>query len=171
MSVQGKNNPFFGKSHTFKSKTKISMANSTGIVYIYNNIFQLVLVINSITQFSKLINSNVSTIRNSILKQKIFRGQWYFISEIIQFQETNNFIYNEKLESHKAIVNEIRNCKIRKAVFVFSSDRKEFFRSYTGVVKAAQDLHISHNSITKQIKVNGKIGKYIFSEHRILKIK
>ena len=154
-----------------QSKTKISMTKSTGNVYIYDNQFQLVLIINSMTQLSKVINSDVSTIRASILKQKVFRGGWYFISEMIQFQEPNNFVYNEKLESHKAIVNEIRNSKIRKAVFVFYSDRKKFFRSYTGVIKAAQDLHISHNSITNQIKVNGKIGKFIFSEHRILKIK
>jgi len=165
-SLTGENNPFYGKTHTEESKLKISTANSAFSLYVYNSLRQLVMICPSVRSLAVLINTNSSTIINCIKNESLFRGEWYFASLPFNIEEIP-LINNYDSEEGQEVILEITNSShIRKAVFLFNSQR-EFIRRYDGILAASKDLGISHTVIQKRIKFKTPYKGYFFSYERI----
>jgi group I intron endonuclease len=73
-ALTGENNPFYGKTHSEESKFKISKANSAFPLYVYNSLRQLVMICPSVISLADTINTNSSTITNSIENESLFRA-------------------------------------------------------------------------------------------------
>lgn len=164
-SLKGSSNPFYGKKHTSDSLLAISNRKSQGFVYIYNELWEPLLIVSSIKLLRLKVNSNFRTIKNYIDSNKLFWGRWYFTSNPLESKRNFPLINSPQEE---AIFKEIINsAHIRKAVFVYNAQTMEFIRKYDGVIECAKDLKISHNTITKSIKNNSVLENYIFSRQRI----
>lgn len=171
-SVKGSNNPFFNSSHSTELKIAISQKKSTGIIYIYNSLFELQIIVPSITKLCREVNSIHQTIQSYILSKNLFRGEWYFTNKIFNSSFSNNiakYNYDFTLQSNNTLLQRIKDAHtVRKAVFVFDYKFKNFIKRYDGVMQCAKDIKISHNTINNVIKTNKQVGIYIFSSHRIL---
>nr|YP_010555410.1 GIY-YIG endonuclease [Ramaria cf. rubripermanens]UYR22158.1 GIY-YIG endonuclease [Ramaria cf. rubripermanens] len=73
-SLKGKLNPFYNKTHSLKSLEKMTVANSSGVVYVYDNLKQLQVVFPSVKTFSHAIKANSSSIKKVIETGSLFRG-------------------------------------------------------------------------------------------------
>jgi hypothetical protein len=62
------------KTHSEESKLKISKANSAFPLYVYNSLRQLVMICPSVISLADTINTNSSTITNSIENESLFRA-------------------------------------------------------------------------------------------------
>lgn len=71
-------NPFYGKVHSAASTLSISMSKSSGVVYVYNSMNELMVIISSVKMLSKFILANHSSITDYIKYRALFRGGWYF---------------------------------------------------------------------------------------------
>lgn len=165
---KGENNSFYGKTHTDISKTLISQENSSGLVFVYSCQWQLILVVSSVRMLGKLIHSNSETIVSSIELCTLFRGNWYFTRVPVSAVDVPLITDTRSVEAQQ-LYGEMSGSKIRKAVFVFDSRTKEFICRYDGVMECAKALCVSHNTITKAMKVNASINNYMVSAHRIVK--
>jgi hypothetical protein len=58
------------------------------------------------------------------------------------------------------------NAKIRKAVFVYDSNRN-FLNKYAGVTEAQRALNIKHSTIKKYAILSAAYNGYIFSYERL----
>lgn len=162
----GENNPFYNKSHSIESKRRIIEANSAYSVYIYNSLKELLVIFPSVLTLAKKINSNHSSIVNTIKEQSIFRGEWYF-SNIPYNIEDNPQISNwDSLESEELVNCINNNSHIRKAVFVYDTN-KNFISKYSGVMEVQKVLNINHSTIKKYAKIDGTYNGYIFSYERL----
>jgi group I intron endonuclease len=74
-ALTGENNPFYNKSHSIESKTRMIEARSSYPVYVYNSYKELLVIFPSVLTLAKLIKSNHFTIVNIIKEQAIFRGE------------------------------------------------------------------------------------------------
>jgi len=82
-SLKGKLNPFYNKTHSLESLAKMTEANSSGVVYVYDSLKELKLIFPSVKTLSYAIKSNSSSIKKVIEKESFFRGGWYFRSSLL----------------------------------------------------------------------------------------
>jgi group I intron endonuclease len=87
-ALTGENNPFYNKSHSTESKLRIIEAKSAYPVYVYNSFKELLVIFPSVSTLVKLIQTNHSTIVESIKEQTIFRGEWYFTNVPYNIEDT-----------------------------------------------------------------------------------
>ena len=126
-------------------------------------------MVSSTKMLAGKINSNFATIRRFMDSEDLFRGGWYFtngpISDKIVPQYDNQYSPESLalFDSIKAAI------IIRKAVFLFDAYSKEYIRTYNGVIECAKNLKLSHNTIKEAMTNNSRVGKYIFSTHRVHK--
>jgi group I intron endonuclease len=167
-SLTGYLNPFYGKIHTDSTLLGISNKISIGSIYIYSLLWEPLLIISSIKRLAIKVNSNFMTIKTFVDSGKLFRGGWYFMSQPVS--NKYNFKFSNQNSSEAEIIFEdIKNsAHIRKAVFVYNAETKEFIRKYDGIMDCAKDLKISHNAIKKAMINNTKVNNYLFSAQRIL---
>jgi hypothetical protein len=152
-ALTGENNPFYGKTHSEESKFKISKANSAFPLYVYNSLRQLVMICPSVRSLADLINTNSSTITNSITpvhlldqqlklfgpggsgvaerssakNESLFRGEWYFASLPFNIEDTPLITNYDSKEGQEVNLEMKNSSHIRKAVFLFNA-QKEFIR-------------------------------------------
>lgn len=163
-ALTGENNPFYNKSHSLESKSRISEAKSSYPVYVYNSFKELLVAFPSVGFLADLIKSNHATLVDVIKQQTVFRGEWYLSN--IPYNITDSPSIFSKQE-RDALVLEINNMShIRKAVFVYDIN-KRFIGKYDGVMDAQRALKISHSNIKKYANVSGVYNGYIFSYERL----
>nr|YP_010727747.1 homing endonuclease [Leptographium wingfieldii]YP_010727796.1 homing endonuclease [Leptographium terebrantis]WDZ67384.1 homing endonuclease [Leptographium wingfieldii]WDZ67432.1 homing endonuclease [Leptographium wingfieldii]WDZ67479.1 homing endonuclease [Leptographium wingfieldii]WDZ67526.1 homing endonuclease [Leptographium wingfieldii]WDZ67572.1 homing endonuclease [Leptographium wingfieldii] len=165
-ALTGENNPFYNKSHSTESKVRMIEAQSAYPVYIYNSFKELLVIYPSVFTLAKLIKSNHPTIVSCIKEQTIFRGEWYFTNLPYNITDTPNIIDWTSKESDELILDINNNSHIRKAVFVYDTNKK-FIRKYDGVTDAQRSLNINHTTIKKHAQLNAAYGDYIFSYERL----
>ena len=162
----GENNPFYNKSHSIESKIRIIEAKSAYPVYIYNSFKELLVIFPSVSTLANLIKSNHSTIVDVIKEQTIFRGVWYFTNLPYNISDTPLIANWTFKECKELILNINNNSHIRKAVFVYDTNKK-FICKYEGVTDAQRALNINHSTIKKYAKLGGAYNGYIFSYERL----
>ena len=168
-SLTGSSNPFFGQSHTAENLLAISNAKSTGRVYVYDSLWILLVVVSSVKMLALKVNSNFSTIASFIVSGNLFRGGWYFTNKHMFGRNVPKYDSQNSTESLD-LFNKIKeSVHIRKAVFLFDAKSEKFIRSYNGVQECAKDLKISHNTVKAVMSINGRVGAYILSGHRVIK--
>ena len=165
-ALTGENNPFYNKSHSIESKVRIIEAKSAYPVYVYNSYKELLVIFPSVSTLAKLIKSNHSTIVDIIKEQTIFRGEWYFTNLPYDINNTPKISDWTSKECEELILDINNNSHIRKAVFVYDSN-KNFICKYEGVTKAQEALNINHSVIKKYAKLGSAYNGYIFSYERL----
>lgn len=168
-ALMGKNNPFYGKSHSIGSRIRISEANSAYPVYVYDEFKNLLVIFPSVSMLAKLIKSNHSTILDMIKQHAIFRGGWYFSNVPYNIDDCPKISHWLSQESKELILQINNNSHIRKAVFVYDINRR-FICKYEGVTKAQRALNINHSTIRERAKVGGSYKGYIFSYERLMNV-
>jgi len=140
---------------------------SLSLVYLYNEYKELMCIFNSVSELSKTINSNSTSIKRFIESGDLFRGSWYITksllneNDLLLITDKNSSAYNE------LITDILSSMHIRKAVFVYDVDNV-LLNKYDGVMEAQEDLHISHETIKKYAKLNQIYNdKYRFSYHNL----
>ena len=128
-ALVGENNPFYNKSHSMDAKLRMIEANSAYPVYIYNSLNKLLVIFPSVKTLAKLINSNHATIVSYIKNKTLFRGEWYFSN--LPFDITDvPLISNWSSKEAKDLITEIiDNSHIKKAIFVYNSN-KEYIKKF-----------------------------------------
>jgi group I intron endonuclease len=173
-SLIGENNPFYNKNHSIESKLRMIEANSAFSVYIYNSLKELLVIYPSVGTLAKSINSNHSTIISFIKNGTLFRGEWYFTKLPYNINDIPLISNWYSTESNKLILDIVKNSKIKKAIFVYNTD-KEFICKFEGVTHAQKNLNINHDIIKKYALLNkpyyslSNNRTYIFSYERIFK--
>ena len=165
-ALTGENNPFYNQNHSVESKIRMIEANSAYPVYIYDSYKKLLVVFPSALTIAKLIYCNHSTIVDSIKKESIFRGEWYFLNipyDISDIPVITDWTSKE-CEKLVSVIN--KNGDVKKAVFVYDLN-KNFICKYKGVTDAQRALKMSHDTIKKYAKLGSIYGKYIFSYERL----
>lgn len=74
ISTSGSRNPFFGLTHTKEALNRMSLANSAGNIFIYNEFKELLFSVSSVKLLARLIDSTSLTISKSIKDASLFRG-------------------------------------------------------------------------------------------------
>lgn len=168
-ALTGENNPFYIKNHSIESKVRIIESKSAYPVYVYNSYKKLLVIFPSVSTLAKLIKSNHSTIIDTIKEQTIFRGEWYFTN--LPYDINNTPIISDwtSKECEELILNINNSNHIRKAVFVYDSN-KNFLCKYDGVTKAQEALNINHSIIKKHAKLSSAYNGYIFSYERLINL-
>lgn len=165
-ALTGENNPFYNKSHSVESNIRMIEANSAFPVYVYNSYKVLLVVFPSVLTLAKAIKCNHSTVVNTIKKQSIFRGEWYFTNIPYEISNTPVITDWNSEECKKLVSTMNKNNNIRKAIFVYDLD-KNFVHKYEGVTHAQRVLNINHCTIKKYANLGGTYDKYIFSYERL----
>ena len=169
-SLKGKLNPFFGKKHSYETLDKIIEKKSLNKIYIYNSLKELLVIFPSVKTLAKKINSNSSTIIKAIREITLFRGEWYISYSLLTEEKSDNNLTAKYLSYHSCedLINEmIVNSSIKKALFLFDSDKK-FIRKYSGIMEAEKDLGIRHEELKKDANLKKELNGYIFSYHRLV---
>lgn len=117
--------------------------------------------------FSKLIKSNHPTIVNVIKEQTLFRGEWYIKNIPYNLNDTPIISDWSSKECDNLVLDINNNSHIRKAVFVYDTNRK-FIGKYDGVTNAQKALNINHSTIKKYPRLDGVYIGYIFSYERLI---
>jgi hypothetical protein len=73
-SLRGLRNPFFSKKHTKLNKELISKKKSKGLVYIYDDMLNFLVIFTSLTNLKKTIKANMSILKKSLESNRLFRG-------------------------------------------------------------------------------------------------
>ena len=141
-------------------------ARSAYPVYVYNSYKELLVIFPSVRTLADLIKSNHATIVACIKSETIFRGEWYFSNIPYNLSDSPSIKNWHSEESNELLRNIINNAHIRKAVFVYNSNKK-FLNKYTGVTEAQKALNISHETIKKYAKLSARYNDYIFSYERL----
>jgi group I intron endonuclease len=166
-ALVGKNNPFYNKTHSTKSKLRMSEANSAHPVYVYNSYKILQVIFPSVLTLAKLINSNHSTILGFINSGELFRGDWYFSKLPYNISDIPLIFDFSSIEFDNLISDVKNNSHIKKAVFLYNLKR-EFIQKFDGVTQAKRELNISHEIIKKHALRNKPYQIYIFSYERLI---
>lgn len=166
-ALVGKNNPFYNKTHSTKSKLRMSEANSAHLVYVYNSYKILQVIFPSVLTLAKLINSNHSTILGFINSGELFRGDWYFSKLPYNISDIPLIFDFSSIEFDNLISDVKNNSHIKKAVFLYNLKR-EFIQKFDGVTQAKRELNISHEIIKKHALRNKPYQNYIFSYERLI---
>jgi group I intron endonuclease len=165
-ALTGENNPFYNKSHSTESKVRMIEANSTYPVYVYNSFKELLVIFPSVNSLANLIKSNHPTLVNTIKEQTIFRGEWYLSN--IPYNLTDEPLIVDWLseESNKLILEINNKSYIRKAIFVYDTNKK-FIGKYEGVKDTERAFKINHSTIKKYAQTGSIYNGYIFSYERL----
>lgn len=175
--MSGERNHFFGKTHNSDSLLKMTIANSKGSVYLYNDLKELLVIFPSIKTLANQIHSNSASLVKVINEETLFRGGWYLSMKPFNITDTP-VIEDYTLHSTKWVIEAIKKeIGIKKPIFVFMTalekgNANEFLCRYDGIVQASKALKIRHEIIKKHaesnlpLKLNNNL--YIFSFHRIL---
>ena len=168
--LKGDKNPFFKKKHSQETKKLISSKKSKGSIYIYDSMLNLLMVFSSKTKFAKLIFSTNNTLKDYMSKNKLFRGNWYIRDSLLN-QKDQAIICNEQSYEYNNFIKEIvDNSHIRRCIFMFDSNTKEYIRKYDSIVQAENILGIRHEKIKTCALTGVPINNYIFSYHRLLSL-
>ena len=162
----GENNLFYNKNYSTESKVRIIEAQLAYPVYIYNSFKELLVIFPSVFTLTMLIKSNHPTIVSCIKEQTMFRGEWFFTNLPYNITDTPNIIDWTSKESNELILNINNNNHIRKAIFVYNTNKK-FIYKYDGVTDTQRALNINHATIKKYAQLNAAYGDYIFSYERL----
>lgn len=159
---------FYGKSHKNSSLDKMSWSLSKGVVYVYDSFFTLVMVLPSINFFAQRSLTNSAAVSASVDSGKLFRGGWYLMSSPMVSCVLPLIIDHRSQEAFYVIAQIGAEKHVKKAVFLFDNKTREFVRRYDGVVDCAKALNSSHTTVSARMAVNGVLGPYIVSAHRLL---
>lgn len=155
-----------GKIHSEEVKLAISKMKSKGSIYIYNEIKELIVIAPSMISLAILLGSkSISiSIKRAIKDGSLYRSSWYLTREPFNINDKPK-IEVGSLEYKNLIERMISQKHVKKAIFVFKDG--EFICKYDGVMSAARELKISHNSIKGSIDKNTIHKGYRFSYHRV----
>jgi hypothetical protein len=156
-----------GACHSEETKLAISKLKSKGSIFIYDEFKQLLVIAPSMTSLAVLLgNKSISiSIKRAMKEGSLFRSSWYLASEPFNKNDKAN-IEEVGTEDYKILIERMVSQKhILKAIFVFKDG--EFICKYNGVMYAAKELKISHNTIKESIDKNTTYKGYRFSYHRI----
>ena len=164
--LTGENNPFYNKSHSIESKTRMIEANSAYPVYVYNSYKELLIIFPSLLTLSKLIKFDHATLVDVIKENKLFRGEWYFNNIPYNIEDIPSIKHWNSNDSKKLIKDINNNSHIKKAIFVYDNNMN-FINRYDGVTVAAKSLNLSH--LTIKIKALNKeiYNGYFFSYNKL----
>ncbi len=165
-ALVAENNPFYNKNHSVESKLRMIESNSAYPVYIYNSFKNLLVIFPSVRTLAKLIHSNHSTIVSYIKNKTLFRGEWYLNNLPFNLTDTPLISNWSSKESNNLILELISNSHIKKAIFVYTINKK-FIGKFEGVTHAQRELNINHDIIKKYALLNIPYLGYIFSYERI----
>jgi hypothetical protein len=152
--------------HLSETKLKISISRSSGIIYVYDELKRLLVIVPSLSSLAiSLGSSSISiSLKRSMQNETLFRSCWY-ISKY-PFGEKDEPIMGISSPEYSKLIEEMKSKKhIRKAIFVFKDG--EFYRKYDGLLEAEKDLNVSHDTINANIENNTTYKGYRFSLHRI----
>jgi group I intron endonuclease len=176
-SLKGKLNPFYNKTHSLESLSKMTVANSSGVVYVYDSLKQLQVVFPSVKTLSLAINANSSSIKKVIDTGSLFRGGWYVRSSLLS--SSDDPVFTSYHLCSELITDIIKNASVKKAIFVFDLNGN-YLNKYKGILEAETQLGIRHEKIKKHALSNlpchcpgivlaeNGIEEYILSYHRLL---
>ena len=165
-ALKGDKNPFYCKKHSLSSKDLISTKKSHGFIYVYDSLYNLLAVFNSLTLLAKIIKANNNTLNLVLNKDRLFRGNWYIRNKLV-FNDDLPLIKDKySIEYLDLIKDMIKTAHIKQAIFVFNSITKEFVRKYDVIILAEKNLKIRHELIRDSIIEKRAIGNYIFSYDR-----
>ena len=179
-SLKGKLNPFYNKTHSLESLSKMTVANSSGVVYVYDSLKQLQVVFPSVKTLSLAINANSSSIKKVIETGSLFRGGWYARSSL--FSSSDEPVFTSYHLCSELITDIIKNASVKKAIFVFDLNGN-YLNKYKGILEAETQLGIRHEKIKKHalsknlvtfplregiVLAENGIEEYILSYHRLL---
>jgi hypothetical protein len=139
---------------------------SRGPIYIYNESKQLLAIVPSMISLALSLGSkSISvSIKRAISKGLLFRSSGYLRSEPINVNDKP--VIEVGTEDYKILIEKmIRQKHLLKAIFVFKDG--EFIRKFDGVMSAAKELKVSHNTIKECSEKNTMYKGYRFSYHRI----
>ena len=165
-SLTGENNPFYNKSHSIESKTRMIESNSAYSVYIYNSFKQLLVIFPSVLTLSKLIKSNHSTLVNIIKEHTLYRGEWYLSNIPYNISDTPKIKDWNSKECQQLILEINNNSHIKKAVFVYDI-YGNFITKYKGVTDASKIFNLGHVIIKNNIITKKIYNGYRFSYERL----
>jgi len=180
--------------HLSETKLKISISRSSGIIYVYDELKRLLVIVPSLSSLAISLGSSSISISiffwpepglsqawarpepglsqawarkkkyRSMQNETLFRSCWY-ISKY-PFGEKDEPIMGISSPEYSKLIEEMKSKKhIRKAIFVFKDG--EFYRKYDGLLEAEKDLNVSHDTINANIENNTTYKGYRFSLHRI----
>lgn len=169
-SLMGLRNPFFNSKHTKLSKELISNKKSKSLIFIYDNMLNLLVVFTSLTDFKKTVKANMLILKKTMISNRLFRGGWYLRNTL--FNKWDKPMISDKAsEEFINLVNKMQNsAHIKQAIFVFDSKSKNFLRKFNGIVEAENALNIRHEKIKYSILNNQEIEGYLFSYHRLMNL-
>ena len=162
------NNPFFGKKHTKESILKIIQSKSS-VIYPCTAYNELMYIFKSVSELSRLINSNHATLNKFIESlpralpggrpqgssspgaRDLFRGSWYITKELLNNNDLPLITDSNSLAYAELITDMLNSAHLKKAVFVFDLDNI-LLNKYDSVLDAKKDLNISHETIKKYVK-------------------
>lgn len=152
--------------HLSETKLQISISRSSGIIYVYDELKRLLVIVPSLSSLAiSLGSSSISiSLKRSMQNETLFRSCWY-ISKY-PFGEKDEPIMGISSPEYSKLIEEMKSKKhIRKAIFVFKDG--EFYRKYDGLLEAEKDLNVSHDTINANIENNTTYKGYRFSLHLI----
>lgn len=155
-----------GISHSDETKLAMSMKMSRGSIYIYNESKQLLAIAPSMISLALSLGSkSISvSIKRAISQGLLFRSSWYLTREPINVNDKP--VIEVGTEDYKILIERMISQKhLLKAIFVFKDG--EFIRKFDGVMSAAKELKMSHNTIKECSEKNTMYKGYRFSYHRI----
>lgn len=141
-------------------------ANSAYSVYIYNSFKELLVIFPSVKTVASLINSNHPTIVSYIKNGVLFRGEWYFNNLPFNLTDTPLISSWSSKESNNLILEIVNNSDIKKAIFVYDTNRK-FICKFKGVTHAQKILNINHDILKKYALLTASYKGYIFTYERL----
>lgn len=155
-----------GASHTIETKLAISTKRSSGPVFIYNELKQLLAIAPSMISIAILLgNKSISiSINRAIKEESLFRSSWYLSKVPFNIDEKPS-IEAAGSQAYTELIDQIKAQKHMKAIFVFKDEI--FLAKYDGIMIAAKALSISHNTIKECILNNTTYKEYRFSYHRV----
>lgn len=141
----------FNVPHLLETKLKISKNRSSGVLYIYDEFKNLLVIVPSRGSLARALGSsaiNVS-INRAIENKILFRSSWY-VSKV-PFNEDEKPLMEFSTPEYLELLDKMKAQKhIRKAIFVFKDG--EFWRKYEGIMEVEKDLKISHDTINSNIE-------------------
>ena len=164
-------------NHSSESRQRLTEAASDGDVFIYDSFKQLVVKAPALTSIAKRIKSKHFTLINYLGKDLIFRGEWYFTSELINPND-KPFIpswYHPDAVGFAAHMTSHMHLRY-KVIFVYTSEL-EFIGRWSSSHTARSAFKMTHTTISDLAYANNpaKVTNftsykgYIFSHHRLTK--
>jgi hypothetical protein len=129
----------------------MTVANSSGVVYVYDSLKQLQVVFPSVKTLSFAINANSSSIKKGIETGSLFRGGWNVPSSL--FSSSDEPFFTSDHLCSELITEIIKNASVKKAIFVFDLNGN-YLNKYKGILEAETPLGIRHEKIQRHALSN-----------------